>query len=75
LYSKNIPDENFSAMTRLDHNRALTQIAQKANVAVTDIEKLCIWGNHSPTMYPDLSYATIKGKPAKQGVSGIVLTC
>jgi len=66
---KNIPDENFSAMTRLDHNRALTQIAQKANVAVTDIEKLCIWGNHSPTMYPDLSYATIKGKPAKQVIN------
>jgi malate dehydrogenase len=51
-------------MTRLDHNRALTQLAQRTNSKVTDIEKLCIWGNHSPTMYPDVRNATINGKSA-----------
>ena len=51
-------------MTRLDHNRALTQFAQKTNSKVTDIEKLCNWGNHSSTMYPDVKYAPIKGKLA-----------
>ncbi|CEL96690.1 unnamed protein product [Vitrella brassicaformis CCMP3155] len=67
--SKNIPFENFTAMTRLDHNRALTQIAQKAKCDVEDIDKFCVWGNHSPTMYPDLSHATIKGTPAKQVIN------
>jgi len=67
--AKNIPKENFTAMTRLDHNRALTQVALKANCKVTDIERLCIWGNHSSTMYPDLSHALIKGKPAKQVIN------
>ena len=51
-------------MTRLDHNRALTQLAQKTNSKVTDIKNLCIWGNHSPTMYPDVRNAKIKGKSA-----------
>jgi len=60
-----IPRENFNAMTRLDHDRALAQVAIKANCHTTDIEKLCIWGNHSSTQYPDLSYATVKGHSAK----------
>jgi len=51
-------------MTRLDHNRALTQLALQTNSKVTDIEKMCIWGNHSPTMYPDVRNCTIKGKAA-----------
>jgi len=51
-------------MTRLDHNRALFQLAQKTNSQPTDIEKLCIWGNHSPTMYADITQATVHGKKA-----------
>lgn len=61
----NIAPENFSAMTRLDHNRAIAQVANKTNCNADDVEKLCIWGNHSSTQYPDLSYASIKGKSAK----------
>ncbi|HAV13947.1 MAG TPA: malate dehydrogenase, partial [Opitutae bacterium] len=49
----NIPDEQFFAMTRLDENRAKTQLAQKAGVAVKEVSGLCVWGNHSPTMFPD----------------------
>ena len=63
-YAKDIPRENFTAMTRLDHNRALTQLALKTNSSVTDIKQLAIWGNHSPTMYPDIRNTTIKGKKA-----------
>lgn len=60
--------ENFTAMLRLDHNRALSQIAAKTGKAVGDIEKLIVWGNHSPTMYPDYRFATIGG----QGVKGLI---
>jgi len=63
-YAKGIPKENFTAMTRLDHNRALTQLALQTKTKVTDIEKMCVWGNHSPTMYPDLRSCTVAGKPA-----------
>jgi len=63
-YAKDIPKENFTAMTRLDHNRALTQLALKTGSAVTDIKQLVVWGNHSPTMYPDIRYSTVKGKKA-----------
>jgi malate dehydrogenase len=64
----NAPDlnpRNFTAMTRLDHNRALAQLAEKTGAHTTDIRKLTIWGNHSSTQYPDLSHATIAGKAAK----------
>jgi malate dehydrogenase len=61
----NLPAKNFTAMLRLDHNRALTQLAQKAGKPITSIEKLCVWGNHSPTMYADFTHATIDGQPAK----------
>ena len=54
---------NFTAMLRLDHNRALSQLANKAGVAVGDIEKFVVWGNHSSTMYPDYRFATVDGKP------------
>ena len=55
---------NFTAMTRLDHNRALAQLAAKTGAGVADISGLAIWGNHSPTMYPDLHHATVGGSPA-----------
>src|SRR5215470_15952697 len=55
---------NFTAMTRLDHNRALSQLAEKTGAHVTEIRRMTIWGNHSATQYPDLSHATVRGKPA-----------
>jgi malate dehydrogenase len=60
-----LPARNFTAMLRLDHNRALSQLAAKTGKPVAAIEKLIVWGNHSPTMYPDIRFATIDGKPAK----------
>ncbi|MSR15670.1 MAG: malate dehydrogenase [Gammaproteobacteria bacterium] len=65
------PDINprqFTAMTRLDHNRAVAQLAAKTNSAVSDIKKVTIWGNHSTTQYPDLSQALVRGKPAMECV-------
>ncbi len=59
-----LPKENFTAMLRLDHNRALSQLASKTGKPVDSMEKLVVWGNHSPTMYPDYRFATIAGKPA-----------
>ncbi|HEY2340025.1 MAG TPA: malate dehydrogenase [Steroidobacteraceae bacterium] len=64
----NAPDlepRNFTAMTRLDHNRALAQLAEKTGSHVTDIRRMTIWGNHSSTQYPDLSHAEVAGRPAK----------
>jgi malate dehydrogenase len=60
-----LPKKNFTAMLRLDHNRALSQIAAKTGKPVAKIEKLCVWGNHSPTMYADYRFATIDGQPVK----------
>ena len=60
-----LPRRNFTAMLRLDHNRALSQIAAKTGQAVADIEKLCVWGNHSPTMYADYRFGTVKGASIK----------
>jgi malate dehydrogenase len=57
-----LPEQNFTAMLRLDHNRALSQLASKMNRPVADILKLAVWGNHSPTMYPDYRFATIGGQ-------------
>jgi malate dehydrogenase len=59
-----IPNERFTAMLRLDHNRAIAQLAAKAEVPVTDVSKMGVWGNHSPTMYPDLFHAEIAGTQA-----------
>ena len=56
---------NFTAMTRPDHNRALSQLAEKTGTHSTDVAKMTIWGNHSSTQYPDISHATVQGKPAK----------
>lgn len=61
-----IPAERFTAMTRLDHNRAVTQLAQKAGVTNKEVKKVTIWGNHSATQYPDAYHAEIKGAPAAQ---------
>jgi malate dehydrogenase len=60
-----LPRKNFTAMLRLDHNRALSQIAAKTGTQVADIEKLTVWGNHSPTMYADYRFATANGKMVK----------
>lgn len=59
-----IPRERFSALTRLDHNRAISQLAAKTGAAVTDIKRMTIWGNHSATQYPDLFHAEVGGKNA-----------
>jgi malate dehydrogenase len=61
--------ENFTAMLRLDHNRSLSQIAAKTGKPVDSIEKMIVWGNHSPTMYPDYRFATIGGQPAPKVVN------
>jgi malate dehydrogenase len=58
-----LPKSSFTAMMRLDHNRALSQLAAKTGKPVSSVEKLIVWGNHSPTMYPDIRFATIDGKP------------
>ena len=64
-----LPRENFTAMLRLDHNRALSQLAAKSGKPVDAIEKLIVWGNHSPTMYPDYRFATIGGQPAPKVIN------
>ena len=61
----NLNPRNFTAMTRLDHNRARSQLAAKAGLHVSDIDGVIIWGNHSSTQYPDISHASIAGKPAQ----------
>jgi malate dehydrogenase len=60
-----LPAKNFTAMLRLDHNRALSQVAAKTGKPVAAIDKLCVWGNHSPTMYADYRFATIEGNSVK----------
>ncbi|MFF4173195.1 malate dehydrogenase [Streptomyces sp. NPDC001744] len=64
-----VPAERFTAMTRLDHNRALSQLAQKTGASVEDIKRLTIWGNHSATQYPDIFHAEIAGKNAAEVVN------
>nr|WP_090275887.1 malate dehydrogenase [Mycolicibacterium komanii]CRL69031.1 malate dehydrogenase [Mycolicibacterium komanii] len=64
-----IPKERFSALTRLDHNRAISQLARKTGAKVTDIKKMTIWGNHSATQYPDIFHAEVGGKNAAEAVN------
>lgn len=67
IAQRNAPDldpRNFTAMTRLDHNRAMAQLAEKTDSTVNDVKKMIIWGNHSSTQYPDLTACTVNGKPA-----------
>jgi malate dehydrogenase len=68
-HAADIPSERFTAMTRLDHNRALTQLAKKVGAQVTDITNMAVWGNHSPTMYPDLFNAKVGGETAADKVN------
>jgi malate dehydrogenase len=67
-HAPDVPTDRFTAMTRLDHNRALSQLAKKTGSSVNDIRRLTIWGNHSATQYPDWSQATIGGRPAEEVV-------
>ncbi|HLI01127.1 MAG TPA: malate dehydrogenase [Acidimicrobiales bacterium] len=64
--AEGLPPERFTAMTRLDHNRAIAQLAGKSGVATTDVAHMTIWGNHSSTQYPDVFHATIGGRPAAE---------
>ncbi len=64
-----LPRKNFTAMLRLDHNRALSQLAAKTGKAVADIEKLAVWGNHSPTMYADYRFASVHGESVKDMIN------
>ncbi|UFU05629.1 malate dehydrogenase [Ruania halotolerans] len=68
-HAPDVPAERFTAMTRLDHNRALSQLAQKTGTPVSEIADLTIWGNHSATQYPDIFHATLAGKPAAEVVN------
>jgi malate dehydrogenase len=67
--AKKLDPKQFHAMVRLDHNRALSQLAAKTGVHASDIDRMIIWGNHSSTQYPDLSHCTVGGKPAKSLVN------
>ena len=66
--AKGVPDDRWSAMTRLDQNRARSLLASKAGARVRDVKKLVIWGNHSATLFPDFTSATVKGRPASEAV-------
>jgi malate dehydrogenase len=68
-HAPDVPNERFTAMTRLDHNRAVAQLAKKAGCELTDISDMAVWGNHSPTMYPDLFNAKVKGEIAAEVVN------
>lgn len=65
-HAPDVPADRFTAMTRLDHNRAMSQLAAKAGVPVGDVARLTIWGNHSATQYPDVFHATVAGRPAPE---------
>ncbi|MBC7306536.1 MAG: malate dehydrogenase, partial [Dietzia sp.] len=65
-HAPDVPAERFTAMTRLDHNRALSQLAQRTGAGVSEIQGLTIWGNHSATQYPDVFHATVAGRPATE---------
>ncbi|MQY29013.1 malate dehydrogenase [Nocardia aurantia] len=63
-----VPAERFTALTRLDHNRAIAQLARRTGAAAADIARITVWGNHSATQYPDLGHATVAGRPAAGAV-------
>ncbi|MFD8498021.1 malate dehydrogenase [Amycolatopsis sp. NPDC059657] len=68
-HAPDVPAERFTAMTRLDHNRALAQLSKKLGVPITEIKKLAIWGNHSATQYPSIAHAEVSGKNATEVVN------
>ena len=77
ITSANAPDidpSRITAMTRLDHNRAIAQLASQTGTHVTDVRRMIVWGNHSATQYPDIHHATVAGKPAIEQVDGKWLT-
>ena len=61
-YCKTVPKENFTCLTRLDHNRSLGEIASKSGVSIDKVKNVIVWGNHSSTMYPDVAHGTVDGK-------------
>ena len=67
-YAPKIPKENITCLTRLDHNRALGQVAQKAGVPVSDVKNCVIWGNHSSTQYPDVNHGVVNGKRIREAI-------
>lgn len=67
-HAPDIPRERFSALTRLDHNRAVAQLAARTGAPVADISRVAIWGNHSATQYPDLTHALVAGRPALEAI-------
>jgi malate/lactate dehydrogenase len=62
-HAKDLPKKNFAAMTRLDHDRAVWQVAERTGHSVPEVSKVVIWGNHSPTMFPDLTWAKVNERP------------
>jgi malate dehydrogenase len=68
-HAPDVPAERFTAMTRLDHNRALAQLSKRLGVPVTDLKKVAIWGNHSATQYPSIAHAEVAGKSAVEAVN------
>ena len=68
-HAPDIPAERFTALTRLDHNRAVAALATHAGVHVTDVSRVTVWGNHSPTMYPDIFHAVVDGRPGSEFAS------
>ena len=68
-HAPDIPAERFTSMMRLDHNRAIAQLASKAGATVSDITNMTVWGNHSPTQYPDIFHAKVKGQNAAEVVN------
>lgn len=67
-HAPSIPAENITCLTRLDHNRALAQVAQRTGSHVNDVKNVIIWGNHSSTQYPDVNHGTVKGTPIREAV-------
>ncbi|GAB3745072.1 malate dehydrogenase [Amycolatopsis oliviviridis] len=68
-HAPDVPADRFTAMTRLDHNRALAQLSKKLGVPVTELKKVAIWGNHSATQYPSIAHAEVSGKPATEVIT------
>ena len=71
-FAPSIPEKNISCLTRLDHNRALGQIAERLKVHVTDVKNIIIWGNHSSTQYPDVNHATVTKSDGEKPVRQLV---
>lgn len=68
-FAPSIPEKNISCLTRLDHNRALGQIAERLDIPVSEVKNVIIWGNHSSSQYPDVNHATAGGKPVRAAVA------